>query len=76
MTAVGSFVLGPFFGIDRVRLKRELVDFWNIESQFTSLLLIRRVSLTLSWIGFLFPVVFPLPGFIAGLLFFTLFSLT
>ena len=75
LAAIASIVIGSSLGLDRARLKRELVDFWNIESQTTLTLFIRRAALVLSWFGFLFPLIFPLSGFAAGFLSIVLFSL-
>ena len=75
LAALGSLLLGPFVGIDRSKLKRELVDFWNVKNLPTLAKFARRIALVVSWGGFLFPVVFPLYGLIVGALFFTLFAI-
>jgi hypothetical protein len=73
LTSVGSLFLGPFIGLDRAKLKRELVDYWRATSSSTSTKLIRRLALIFSWAGFLFPVIFPMLG-IATAMFFALFT--
>ena len=74
LVAIGSLFIGPFVGIDRSRLKREVIGFWNIKVESKSAIFARRVALAFSWAGFLFPVIYPLYGFVVGLGFF-LFAL-
>ena len=69
LTSIGSLVIGPFVGIDRKRLKIELIDYWKRQSPSATALFARRVALAFSWVGFLFPVIFPIPGLFAALVF-------
>lgn len=69
LTSVGSLVLGSFIGLNRVKLRRQLVDYWSATSPSGLTQFARQAALIFSWAGFLFPVIFPLPGFIAALLF-------
>jgi hypothetical protein len=76
LASIGSLFIGPFVGLDRSKLKRELINFWNPHSESKVVMFARRLTLIFSWVGFLFPVVFQLFGFAVGLGFFALFALT
>ena len=69
LSAVGSLFIGPFVGVDRQRLRRDLVEYWNVKSLSPLMQLARRGVLVFVWAGFLLPVVYPLPGLVAAVFF-------
>lgn len=75
LASLGSLLIGPFVGLDRSQLKRDLIDFWNAKEKSQWSTFASRAALVFSLAGFLFPVVFPIFGVIVGLVFFVLFAL-
>jgi len=69
LTSAGSLLLGPFIGLNRKTLKNELFSYWRKKEKSNIVKSIRRFTLIFSWAGFLFPVVFPIPGFAISILF-------
>lgn len=67
--SIFSVALGPFVGLNRGKLRRDLIDYWNIKLPSVTSMVCRRVLIVVCWIGFLFPVIFPIPGFFASLIF-------
>lgn len=69
IASVASLLLGPLYGLDRTRLKNELVVYWNVQTKSGLEKLARRLALIFSWLGFLFPLIYPLRGFVVAIFF-------
>lgn len=69
LAAIGSLVIGPFVGLDREKMKQESIEFWN-KYRFTKPKeFIPLVFFCVSYVFFIFPILYKFAGAILGLIF-------
>ncbi|WP_146749426.1 hypothetical protein [Paracidovorax anthurii] len=67
LVAIGSVFLVSLYGVDRDDLKKRIKAFWN-QSGRVGEVVVRRLLIVMAMIGFVFPVLYPVWGFvIAGI---------
>jgi hypothetical protein len=71
LAAIGKVLLGPFYGIDRKKLKIDRIEFWGTKASSRFHLACRRSTLAFAWVGLLFPMVLPYWGVLGSILLFT-----
>ncbi|MDR6539338.1 hypothetical protein [Variovorax soli] len=70
LASVGSVVLGPFVGLNRLKIKEELKDFYHQTSTVYWKKIPTLFLFFISLIGLIFPIAHPLIGFVVGAVFF------
>jgi hypothetical protein len=70
LTGISSILLGPFVGFDRSKIENEVLGFYKNQLGFSIKKILILVFLFFATLGFLIPAIYPVIGFIFGVVFF------
>lgn len=67
IASVGSIIYGPFVGLNREEIRSNLRKFISERHSSKMLMVVRFVTFYIAYIGFFFPILKPVSGFVAGI---------
>lgn len=67
IASIGSIVYGPFVGLNREDIKINLKKFISKRPSSKGLMVVRLGIFSVAYIGFFFPILKPVFGFLAGI---------
>jgi hypothetical protein len=75
LTGIGSFLLAPFVGFDRKRVKNEVLKFYMAQSESSIKKPFILALIFIAALGFLIPAIYPIVGVVFGFVFWVMCSL-